>query len=560
MAAPQNFVSVSRRQLDLEDYIDIMRRHRSWIVGPTWAGLVISVVIALFWPSTYESSAFMKITPQLVSEQMVPDVVQSATGQRLQSLKNDVLSRGSLSALIRNMKLYPKIVADYSIEDAVEQMTKDIDVRADIQVGGGQRFATSVRVLFAYPDRYKARDVVQALAAAFVDANSTFQTTSAKRTASFISQQLKEAQDKLEALNASIADFRIANQGKLPDQAASNGQQLSILQNQFAQVNDRINSLELQKNSYETALQGREDILSLIARAPDPASATQAVGNQKLIALDAAIRAQQMELATLKEKYQSDWPAVKEAEARLKVLNDEQTKEQALQDEQQTAATERKQAQQQNQKKGTDLEREARLQIETNNIESFRTQIANNNRQIQQLTKERAEVNGKIEELQAKIQASPTIEQQYTALTRDLGLARDRYDTLKKEDDLSQTAKDLQGAGWGETLELLDPANLPINPSKPNRWAIAGGGTVAGLLLGFMLAGAKEAKDTSLKNLKDVRAYSNLPVLSSIPLLENALLVRRKRRLLWLGWSTAVMMGIFAMGVSLWFYYAGNAR
>jgi hypothetical protein len=45
-----------------------------------------------------------------------------------------------------------------------------------------------------------------------------------------------------------------------------------------------------------------------------------------------------------------------------------------------------------------------------------------------------------------------------------------------------------------------------------------------------MLAAAKEVKDASLKNLKDVRAYTNLPVLSSIPLLENALLVRRKRR------------------------------
>ena len=44
-----------------------------------------------------------------------------------------------------------------------------------------------------------------------------------------------------------------------------------------------------------------------------------------------------------------------------------------------------------------------------------------------------------------------------------------------------------------------------------------------GMMLGIMLAGAREMKNTSLKNLKDVRAYTNLPVLSSIPLLENAL-------------------------------------
>ena len=81
-----------------------------------------------------------------------------------------------------------------------------------------------------------------------------------------------------------------------------------------------------------------------------------------------------------------------------------------------------------------------------------------------------------------------------------------------------------------------------------------------GLSLGVLLAGAKEMKDTSLKNLKDVRAYTNLPVLSSIPLLENALLVRRKRRLFWLGWSTAIIMGSIFMSSSMYYYYFGSLR
>jgi hypothetical protein len=89
---------------------------------------------------------------------------------------------------------------------------------------------------------------------------------------------------------------------------------------------------------------------------------------------------------------------------------------------------------------------------------------------------------------------------------------------------------------------------------------IAGMGTGIGLLIGLVLAGAKEAKDTSLKNLKDVRAYTNLPVLSSIPLLENALLVRRKRRLFWLGWSTAVIIGAAAMTASMYYYYTPKGQ
>ena len=52
MGAAQNYVSASRRQPDIEDYIDMLRRYRSWIIGPMFAGLVISVVVAFFWPDT----------------------------------------------------------------------------------------------------------------------------------------------------------------------------------------------------------------------------------------------------------------------------------------------------------------------------------------------------------------------------------------------------------------------------------------------------------------------------------------------------------------------------
>ena len=79
-----------------------------------------------------------------------------------------------------------------------------------------------------------------------------------------------------------------------------------------------------------------------------------------------------------------------------------------------------------------------------------------------------------------------------------------------------------------------------------------------GLMLGMFLAGAQEVKDSTMKGLKDVRAYSNLNILSSIPLLENALLVRRKRRLAWLAWSSALIVGIVVMSSSVYYYYWGR--
>jgi len=37
------------------------------------------------------------------------------------------------------------------------------------------------------------------------------------------------------------------------------------------------------------------------------------------------------------------------------------------------------------------------------------------------------------------------------------------------------------------------------------------------------------------------------------------LLVRRKRRLFWLAWSTAIIIGTVAMSGSMYYYYFGKA-
>src|SRR5580704_16930249 len=99
MAAPQNFVSVSRRPPDVEDYIDILRRYRSWVIGPTFAGLVISVVVAYFLPDVYVCTAAMQIRPSAISNSLMPSAMSSQMQQRLQELGLEILGRDNLITL-----------------------------------------------------------------------------------------------------------------------------------------------------------------------------------------------------------------------------------------------------------------------------------------------------------------------------------------------------------------------------------------------------------------------------------------------------------------------------
>src|ERR1700681_1740783 len=110
MAAAQNFVTVTRRPPGVEDYIYMFRCSRSCLIGPLFAGLVVSVVVAFLWPDTYVSQAVMRITPQQISDRLVPTVVNMQMQQRLQQMQQEILSRGSLSELIQrpSLDLYRK--------------------------------------------------------------------------------------------------------------------------------------------------------------------------------------------------------------------------------------------------------------------------------------------------------------------------------------------------------------------------------------------------------------------------------------------------------------------
>jgi hypothetical protein len=83
---------------------------------------------------------------------------------------------------------------------------------------------------------------------------------------------------------------------------------------------------------------------------------------------------------------------------------------------------------------------------------------------------------------------------------------------------------------------------------------IVGIGFGVGAATGVALAGFREIKDTSLKNLKDVRAYTQLPILCSIPFLENDMLVQRRKRVVIVSWAAAVLVGIAAVGASVLYH------
>jgi len=132
MASPQNYVSVTRRPPDIEDYIDMVRRYRSWIIGPMFVGLVLSVVVAFMWPDTYIFAGVMRITPQQIPENLVPSAVSTQMQERLSQMQQEILSRTSLQELIQrpSLDLYKRERQRLPLEDIIQDMrNKYIQIR-----------------------------------------------------------------------------------------------------------------------------------------------------------------------------------------------------------------------------------------------------------------------------------------------------------------------------------------------------------------------------------------------------------------------------------------------
>jgi polysaccharide chain length determinant protein (PEP-CTERM system associated) len=551
MGAPQNYLSVSRRPLDVEDYIDLLRRYRSWIMGPVFAGLVISVVVAFFWPDTYVSYANMRISPQTVAAQLVPSTVSVQMAQRLDGLRTQLLSRSNLTTIIMDekFKLYSKLLKRAPLEDAIDQMQKDVRMESLGDTSGDRRYATAFRIQFSYSDSHLAQKVVNEMVSELSKQNVQIRQDSADNTTEFMNKEVTDAKQTLDKAQNDVAEFRKMHQGSLPENGNTNGMVLANLQTRIGQAGDRLNQLEQQKNNLQTSLDNLDHTRSVLSQAEDATPASQSVKSQNLINLDSQIRQMEINLTALREQYTDVHPFVTTAQAQIKILRDEREREQAKFDAEQSAAPAP------GPKRGLSLQQKAAAANIDSEIASLETQIKNADLTIKQTTAAQTALGKDLKEVSDRIVASPVVEQQASQLQQELTLAKERYDDLKKRQEMAQTTQSLEKQGYGEQLEVLDPATLPQTPAQPNRYEIAAAGIGIGLMAGLALAGAKEAKDTSLKNLKDVRAYTNLPVLSSIPLLENGLLVRRKRRLFWLAWSSAVMVGVAAMAAAMYYYY-----
>jgi succinoglycan biosynthesis transport protein ExoP len=560
MQAQPDYLSVPRRALDVEDYVDILRRHWMWIVGPMFAGLVISVVVAFLWPDTYQSYAVMRITPAQVSDRIVPTNFNLRMQDRMNTMLQDVTSRSKLIDMIKKFNLYPSDQAKKPLEDIVEEMRTKINIiPLDNSAVQPKTIGSAFRIAYNYSNRFDAQKVVSEMVNSFMSQNVVDRRAKSRITTEFLSEEVKTAKSDLDRIEGELTSFKLRNAGRLPEELQSNLQMQNSYQQQLGAVQEILNRNQQNRMMLETNLQNLKNQSNNIdtAEAEVVARAKTEGKSDRLLEVERRVAEAEVGMAAMREQLRPGHPDLRTASQRLEIVKQERDRVAAL-----VAAEEERQANQQAvtptpKKAANPLAAKSRNEIQAQ-INATNTQLHNIDLDSEERVKMQKTIFESLKQVSERIQSNPLMQGEYARLTRDYNLAKDRYDKLSSQKSSSEVANRLEDRSAGENLEVLDAASLPQKASDPNRWVIVGAGTMIGLMLGMFLAGAQEVKDSTMKGLKDVRAYSNLNILSSIPLLENALLVRRKRRLAWLAWSSALIVGIVVMSSSVYYYYWGR--
>jgi uncharacterized protein involved in exopolysaccharide biosynthesis len=541
-------LSVPRRALDFEDYIDIVRRNIGWIIGPVFAGLVVSTVVAYLLPDKYISQARIRIVPQQISPELIQNVTAQDIVDRINGMAQSIQSRDTLTSIINSYGLYKNELKSEPMEDVINQMKSAIGIKP---LTGWTNIAgkslPAMEVSFAYSDKYTAQKVCQELVSRFMTANREQNMQVQQATSDFLTDEGARAKRDLDDVEKQLAAYREKNAGQLPDELQSNMERMNALENRAASLSDALSRNSEQRMMLESELSIAKDRLATY-QVNSPQALSE---NQKIAGLDREIEELQDNIEAMKGRYTESYPNLQAAQDRLAFLKKQ--REQAAKEQQA-----REQAAKDNPSKTAPVYNPSLTRDRINaeaSVQQIETQLKALSLERQNVNNQLAKVNAALGSYASRIQSVPASEKEYTDLLRERDLARQRYINFQIKQEKSGLSMELVRRQQGETLELIDNASLPPAPAAPKRAMIIPIGAGIGFALGVFLVGMREVKDTSLKNLKDARLYTQLSILGSIPLLENDVVVQRRKQVMWVSWAAATFLGLAIIAGSVAHHY-----
>ena len=410
--------------------------------------------------------------------------------------------------------------------ERVNKLRKDIHIV--LPRTGRRERQSSFRLSFESESPEKTQQVAASLTSLFIKENLRLREQRAMGTTAFIKAETNRLKAALEKQETKVNLYEAKYQFDLPAQLQANLSTLDQLGRELQSNLLRLSSLEDRKVVLDKQLRDAEQIGQIKGE-------TQDISRKKIVPSTPRVKSMRAELKALLTRYSESHPDV----IRLK---------------REIVTTET-----------GELTRRPKTSESTSpvvrpvgdsvgQILFDQIQVLNNDIKSVQMNNEM--IRKKIALYQNRVDNTPTRAMELSKITRTYSITLKKYQDLLAKLFDSELSENMEREQKAEQFQVIDQANLPRTPVRPNRQRILLIGLIGGLGAGFGLAFLLETMGSSIKSGEDLKDYISIPLLASITAIttrETVLHKRREQALLVLASVACLAVGL--VGIHLYVQY-----
>jgi polysaccharide biosynthesis transport protein len=467
----------------------------------------------VFLPSLYRSTVSLVVDRQQVPEIFVRPTVNSPGEIRLQTVRQDMLSRPRVESAINRFGLYPELLAQGKMDAAVARVRGDAELKVIEQregAGGGTvAFALNLRGR----DPEKIAKVANALAAQYIDDNLKSRERQAAGTTDFLKGQLAVVKKRLDGQEQLLSEFKKRYLGELPQQ----------LEGHLATI-ERLNvQLRSNTDSQTRTAERRDALQRQLADAGTPEGGGPPVdaGEERLAKMNE-------ELRQLRANYSDKYPDVVRLKGEIAALERDLSR------------------------RGPDAPKSPKpAVVPQNNPYVIRTKQALReiDAELTILKNEEKQIRSALSAYLGRVENVPKREQEFKELSRDYETTRELYATMLKRYEEAQLAETMEQRRKGEQFKVLEPAVPSNEPAAPNRGRLALVGLALSLGLAVAVVAGVEQLNVSFHSIDELRAFTVVPVMIGIPRIVTPADVRRRHRRTQLAALASLVSFVIIVGI-----------
>lgn len=469
------------------DFISILRRRKYWIILPFIVVAALGVGLTPLVPRTYKSTTTVMVQAQNISAAYVRPPSTGDMINQVRKIQLGVMTGPDLLKLIRDLDLYPNLRKRVPIERVPLAMAHDITLGAAPDSGGDDGRLSAFTISYIGRTPHEAQQVTSTLANLFIQENLKEGHGQAMQAVEFLNSQVAQAAQQLTAQQAKIQAFKLAHFGSLPEQAQANLQVISQYRNEL-QTNSAAIDQDNQQLVYLRSVLNVNPKSGPAETAPVPVAPTP---------LQMELAQKQVELRADLLKYTPQHPDV------IRLKHDIAALQAQIAHAPKAAASPVISAiPQVTGPSQTDLLRGQLVALQT---------------EIKNRYARQTEVQAKLDALQNSAASVPALQTEFSSLDSQYQEMQKSYDALVEQRQKAEMAAALYRSDNSEQLVVIQPANLPKVPYRPNPILLYMGSVLIAALVGLVFGAIVELRDDTMHSADEVATYLKLPVMVALP-------------------------------------------